>query len=102
LKTDPENGAYLDSMGWALFRMDRLEQAEQYLRRAVEKSANAVVLDHMADVLKRRGSVREALEFWRRALKAEDDGEDLDRAVVERKIQEALVALNDAAKNQRP
>src|SRR5204862_162304 len=42
---DPENGAYLDSMGWALFRLDRLDQAEQFLRKAVGKpGANAVVM----------------------------------------------------------
>ena len=99
---DPENGAYLDSLGWAMFRLDRVDKAEQFLRRAVDKpGANAVVLDHLGDVLRRRGSVHEALEYWRKALKAEDDGEDLDRAVVERKIREAQ-ALNDAAQVKRP
>lgn len=92
---DPENGAYLDSLGWALFRLDRVDQAERYLRKAVEKpGANAVVLDHLGDVLKRRGSVQEALQFWRKALQAEDDGEDLDRPTVERKIREAEAARN--------
>jgi hypothetical protein len=31
---DPENGAYLDSLGWALYRQDKLVEAEEYLRRA--------------------------------------------------------------------
>ena len=47
-------------------------------------------------------SVREAVEYWRKALTAEDDGEDLDRAVVERKIREAQASLNDAAQVKRP
>ena len=64
--------------------------------------ANAVVLDHLGDVLRRRGSTREAVEYWRKALKAEDDGEDLDRAGVERKIREAQASLNDAAQVKRP
>ena len=100
---DPENGAYLDSLGWVMFRLDRVDKAEHFLRRAVDKpGANAVVLDHLGDVLRRRGSVREAMEYWRKALTAEDDGEDLDRAVVERKIREAQASLNDAAQVKRP
>jgi tetratricopeptide (TPR) repeat protein len=100
---DPENGAYLDSLGWVMFRLDRVDKAEQFLRRAVDKpGANAVVLDHLGDVLRRRGSVREAVEYWRKALKAEDDGEDLDHAAVERKIREAPASPNDAAQVTRP
>ena len=73
------------------------------LRRAVDKpSANAVVLDHLGDVLRRRGSVREAVEYWRKALKAEDDDEDLDRARVERKIREAQAQPEDAAQVKPP
>ena len=86
-----------------MFRLDRVDKAEQYLRRAVDKpGANAVVLDHLGDVLRRRGSVREAVEYWRKALRAEDDGEDLDRAGVERKIREAQASLNEAAQVKRP
>jgi len=102
ISLDPENGAYLDSLGWALFRLNRVEQAEPYLRRAVAKEAkNAVVLDHMGDVLKRQGNLREALDFWRRALDGEDDGDELDRARVEQKIREAQTSLNDGAHPQR-
>ncbi len=99
---DPENGAYLDSLGWAMFRLDRVDKAEQFLRRAVDKpGANAVVLDHLGDVLRRRGSVREAVEYWRKALQAEDEGEDLDRAGVERKIRDAMASLHDSAQSKQ-
>jgi len=94
LTLDPENGSYLDSLGWALYRLDRLDQAEQSLRRALAKQAtNAVILDHLADVVMRRGSAREALELWRRALQGEDEGEELDRGAVQRKIREAQASL---------
>jgi tetratricopeptide (TPR) repeat protein len=97
---DPENGAYLDSLGWALFRLNRFDQAEEQLRRAVAKgSPNAVVLDHLGDVLQRRGNVREALDYWQRALKGEDDDGELDRARVERKIREAQ-AGDEGARRQ--
>jgi tetratricopeptide (TPR) repeat protein len=98
---DPENGAYLDSLGWALFRLKRFDQAEEHLRRAVSKgSPNAVVLDHLGDVLQRRGNVREALDYWQRALKGEDDDGELDRATVERKIKEAQAGADEGAHRQ--
>ena len=49
----PENGAYLDSLGWALYRLEPPRPAEQPLRQALaaRSSKNAVVLDHLGDVL---------------------------------------------------
>jgi len=93
---DPENGAYLDSLGWAHYRLEQFVPAEQYLRRAVSKERNsAVVFDHLGDILKRRGNVQEAIVYWRRALDGEDEGEELDRALVQRKIREGQASLND-------
>jgi len=74
--------------------------AEEQLRKAVSKiGTNGVVLDHLGDVLKRRGAVREALEYWRKAMQGEDDGEELDRTVLQRKIRDAQAGL-DAAQNK--
>ena len=100
---DPENGAYLDSLGWALYRLDRLERAEAQLRKAVTKiGTNGVVLDHLGDVLKRRGAVREALDYWRKALEGDDESDELDRTVVQRKIREAQAGLDAAQNKQQP
>jgi len=101
LAADPENGAYLDSLGWALFRLNRLPQAEELLRKAAAREASPVVLDHLGDVLKRRGAIVEALDCWRKALQGEDDGEELDRGLVEQKIREAQASL-DAHTQPRP
>ena len=97
---DPENGAYLDSLGWSLYRLNRLDEAEQTLRRALERDGNnAVMLDHLADTLERRGRLSEALGLWNKALTGEDEGEELDRGRVEAKIRAAQSALDAANKN---
>jgi len=96
LDIDPDNGAYMDSLGWALYRLDRITEAEKYLRRAVTHEPNAVVFDHLGDVLRKRGLVAEAVENWRRALAAADEDEELDRARVEGKIREALALRGQA------
>jgi tetratricopeptide (TPR) repeat protein len=91
---DPENNAYLDSLGWAQFRMGRVEEAERNVRKSLQKQdQNAVVLDHLGDILKAQGRIAEALEYWQKALRGEDDEGELDRARVERKVTEAQVAL---------
>ena len=99
LAIDPDNGAYMDSLGWALFRLDRVPEAEKYLRRAVTREPNAVVFDHLGDVLRKRGVVAEAVENWRKALEAADDDQELDRARVERKIRDAVALRGQAGQN---
>ena len=64
------------------------------MRRALEKDGeNAVILDHLGDILARRGRVAEALQYWQKALKGEDEEGELDRPRVEAKIREAQGAL---------
>ncbi len=45
--------------------------------------------------------MREAVEYWKKALQAEDEGDDLDRAGVERKIREATASLHDSAQSKQ-
>lgn len=88
LKVEPDNPSYIDSLGWALFKQGRVEEAEPHLQKAAEAlPTNSVVQDHYGDVLAGRGKYREAITAWERALKG--DGEDIDRAEVEKKIRDA-------------
>jgi tetratricopeptide (TPR) repeat protein len=102
LALDPENGAYRDSLGWAMFRLDRDVEAETYLRRAVAKEPGAVVFDHLGDVLRRRGQAAEAVDSWKKALDAPDEDEELDRAMVERKIRDAVGRRGEAGQGNHP
>jgi tetratricopeptide (TPR) repeat protein len=69
VELDPNNGAYLDSLGWVYFRMGDLENAEQYLRSAVDKfSKDPTVHDHLGDVYYKQGKLKEAIDHWQRSL----------------------------------
>jgi Flp pilus assembly protein TadD len=95
---DPENNAYLDSLGWAQFRLGRVDEAERNVRKSlVKQEKNAVVNDHLGDILKAQGRVSEALAFWQKALHGEDEDGELDRTRVERKVRDAQVALQMGA-----
>jgi len=69
LQLDPWNGAYLDSIGWAYFKMGRLEDARDPLERAArEFPMDATVLEHLGDYYDRAGDLLRAKIFWQRAL----------------------------------
>jgi tetratricopeptide (TPR) repeat protein len=88
LELDPANGSYLDSLGWAFFKMNRLEEASVQLARASDQlQTNSVVQDHLAQVLFALERYEEAIAAWERALAG--DGESIDRRDVEQRIQSA-------------
>jgi tetratricopeptide (TPR) repeat protein len=88
LEIDPGNPSYLDSLGWAHFKRGELADAQEHLSRAAEAlPTNSVIQDHYGDLLARVGKPAEAVAAWTRALQG--DGEDIDRAAIEKKIRNA-------------
>jgi tetratricopeptide (TPR) repeat protein len=78
VKLDPDNGAYIDSLGWALFKLGRNEEALVQLHRAVELLKDeADVYEHLADVLLKVGKPEEALTALRRASELEPDNKEI-------------------------
>jgi predicted Zn-dependent protease len=70
---EPNNGAYLDSLGWVYYRMNRLPEAEENIRRAVDLVPHDPTMhDHFGEVLFKAGKVREAITQWELALKEWD------------------------------
>ena len=66
---DPQNGAYLDSLGWAYYRMGNYELAEENLRRASEKiGSDPTVQAHLGDLYQKTGRLKLASTHWQRAI----------------------------------
>ena len=87
LSIDPWNGAYLDSLGWVYFRLERFRDSRGPLESAArEFPSDAVVLDHLGDLYERLGESELALTAWGQAL----DNAPADPAKIEAKI--ALLA----------
>ncbi len=88
LAIDPNNGSYLDSLGWALFKQKKVDQAEPLLRRAAEQAPNnSVVQDHLGDILWAAGKRPEAVAAWQKSLGGDRD--TIDLKAVEAKIARA-------------
>ena len=96
---DPQNGAYLDSLGWAYFKSGQYVLAEDTLRKAAARSGtDAAVRDHLGEAYEKNGKLRLAVQEWQRSLAlyatslpAEADPADV--AHVERKLEGARVKL---------
>jgi tetratricopeptide (TPR) repeat protein len=70
LQIDPNNGAYLDSLGWLDYRKGKLDQALSELMRAAQNISHPdpVVFDHIADTYSKLNKVPQALEYWQKAI----------------------------------
>ena len=99
VELDPTNGAYLDSLGWVLYRQNKLDEAEDNLRKALQRiGTDPTVHDHLGDVYLKEGKVREAISQWQASLKewegtpsAEADPEEV--AKVTKKLESARVRI---------
>ena len=62
----------IDSLGWALFKLERFEEAKDYLQKAVKlMPADPIVNDHFGDVLWKNGKKIQARYYWNYVLKLE-------------------------------
>lgn len=79
LELDPSDPAVLDSMGWVLYRLGRLPEAIDHLRRALEAQKDGEIAAHLGEVLWMNGQRDEALKVWDAATRFAPDHKALLR-----------------------
>jgi tetratricopeptide (TPR) repeat protein len=88
---DRDNGAYLDSLGWVLFKQKKYKEALEPLQEAVKDKASQhiEIYDHLGDTLMALGRRDEAIAAWRRGLELAGEGarERRIKSAVERKLE---------------
>jgi tetratricopeptide (TPR) repeat protein len=75
--SDQDNAAYVDSLGWVLFRRGKLEEARRQLEKASGLPGgddDPVVWDHLGDVQFRLGRRSQAAQAWKKALELFETG----------------------------
>ena len=63
------NQSFLDSLGWAYFKLGKLDEAQRYLTEAAGiTKTSATIHEHLGDLLERRGKLNEARVEWGKSL----------------------------------
>jgi Flp pilus assembly protein TadD len=77
LQLAPEDPFIMDSMGWVHFRLGRLKEAEDFLRRAYALRPDVEIGVHLGEVLWVKGQREDAQNLWRDANKKDPENDTL-------------------------
>ena len=82
------NDPYItDSLGWALFKLERYKEAQKYLQLAVSLlPADPIVNDHYGDVLWKNGNEIQARYYWNYVYNLEKTEDELRKTIEEKLI----------------
>jgi tetratricopeptide (TPR) repeat protein len=80
VEISPSNPSFLDSLGWAYFKLKKWDEAEKYLKSAIRfDTSSATIFEHLGDVYEKQGNKDMAKDNWRRALKITADKDEGNR-----------------------
>lgn len=75
IKLEPDNGTYLDTYAWVLYRKGSSMLALIYIKKAIEatETPDPTLYEHLAEILTAEGRYDEAIEAWRHCLESGGD-----------------------------
>ncbi len=78
VKQQPNNQSYLDTFGWIYYQLGDYQEAERWIKRAVDiGNASAVITEHLGDVYYKLSEKDKAMEYWRKALELDSSNQSL-------------------------
>ncbi len=78
LKIDPENGAFLDSYAWVLYKMGKYEEALVQMKKALNtETEDPLLYDHEGDIYAALKQDAQARESWQKALELKPDDQTI-------------------------
>ncbi|MEX2477617.1 MAG: tetratricopeptide repeat protein [Gracilimonas sp.] len=82
VEVNPENAAYLDTVGWVYFKLEDYDRAERFIKASINTGeASAEVLEHLGDVYEKLGELDEAQEWWEKALEKDSSRTHLQEKI---------------------
>ncbi len=110
LTVAPNNGAYLDSLGWAYYKQNKLAEAEEYLRKAVDREGrDPTILSHLASVYLKLGQNERAaglfersLAEWQKVLPADYESDKANEVEAQLKNLKKRLAQKSAPDSEKP
>ena len=81
LQIDPENPAYIDSLGWLAFRQGDLERARRLIEWSYRRWQDPEIIAHLGEIYWQLGETERALYLWIAALEEHPEHEALLKAI---------------------
>ncbi len=89
-KLKPNDPYIIDSLGWALFKLERYEESKSYLQLAVKlMPGDPIVNDHYGDALWKNGKKLQARYYWKYVVNLDKTEDDL-REKIQKKLVKGL------------
>ena len=101
LDAEPENAAYLDSMGWVLFKRGKAEEALPYLEKSIKISTGTgdeTLYEHVGDVYDKLQQPAKAEEAWKKSLELARQAAYPDQKLIDRVAEKLKNQKQDAGK----
>ncbi|MGC2331909.1 MAG: tetratricopeptide repeat protein [Candidatus Acidiferrales bacterium] len=110
VKQEPSNGAYLDSLGWVYYKQNKLTEAEEYCRKAVDREGHdPTILSHLGAVYvklgqdERAGQILErSLAEWQKALPADYEADKVSEVEAQLRTVKRRLAQKMPASETKP
>ena len=73
---DPENAAFLDTIGWIYYKLETYQKAEEFLEKSLSiNDNNPVILEHLGDIYIKLNKTTEAINTYEKILKIDSDNQ---------------------------
>ena len=81
-KANPDRYYIIDSLAWAYFKKNELEQAAKLMEQVIDIApGEAISLDHLGDIYYAMDRKREAIHFWQQALELAEPDDDIEEDI---------------------
>lgn len=100
LALEPDNAAFLDTLGWIRYKEGRYEDALKEIERAANLlPEDATIVDHLGDIYLQLGREQEALLHWQRSFILDPENEKVREKLEDRDVD--LAPLEEQAEAKR-
>jgi tetratricopeptide (TPR) repeat protein len=79
IRIDPTSPSYLDSLGWAYFKLGKFDEAEKHLKNAARRNPDATIFEHLGDVYQKQNKMDLAKTNWQKALNLATGADEINR-----------------------
>jgi len=104
VKAEPNNAAYLDSLGWVLYMQKRYKEALPHLEKATKlpNGGDATIWDHLGDCYDKLGRKNDAVNAWKKSLNKARSDRFPDTKLIEKVKQKLGIATPEPVPAVKP